>query len=163
SWTKSRPQARPISANHGGSVGASASSETLGLSFAHPNQAPVSRMKRKAHPRQRREGMRRRLTAGEKGLPKRRKSNKTSLWAPRGGLQARSGPPGQPPTRPLPVCFGACMFGLVHSLKHMGGRPLAQVSLPMADRHFGQTSRRDAWWVQPLLVFLGLSAFIVYA
>jgi hypothetical protein len=33
----------------------------------------------------------------------------------------------------------------------------------MAERHFGQTSRRDAWWVQPLLVFLGLSAFVVYA
>jgi hypothetical protein len=40
---------------------------------------------------------------------------------------------------------------------------LAQVPLPLTDRHFGQTGRRDAWWVQPLLVFLGLSAFIVYA
>jgi hypothetical protein len=28
---------------------------------------------------------------------------------------------------------------------------------------FGQTSRPDAWWVQPLVVFLVLSAFIVYA
>jgi len=28
---------------------------------------------------------------------------------------------------------------------------------------FGQTVRRDAWWVQPLLVFLGLSTFIVYS
>jgi hypothetical protein len=28
---------------------------------------------------------------------------------------------------------------------------------------FGETARRDAWWVQPLVVFLGLSAFIVYA
>ncbi len=55
------------------------------------------------------------------------------------------------------------MFGLVPFLQHMGGRPLAQVSLPLADRHFGQTSRRDAWWVQPVLVFLGLSAFVVYA
>ena len=27
---------------------------------------------------------------------------------------------------------------------------------------FGQTSRRDAWWVQPTVVFLGLSSFIVY-
>ncbi len=40
---------------------------------------------------------------------------------------------------------------------------MAQVSLPLAERHFGQTSRRDAWWVQPLFTFLGLSAFIVYA
>jgi hypothetical protein len=30
-------------------------------------------------------------------------------------------------------------------------------------RRFGQTSRRDAWWIQPLLVFLGFSAFIVYS
>ena len=27
----------------------------------------------------------------------------------------------------------------------------------------GVTSRRDAWWVQPLVVFLALSAFVVYA
>jgi hypothetical protein len=40
---------------------------------------------------------------------------------------------------------------------------VAQVSLPLADRHFGQTSRRDAWWFQPVSVFLGLSAFVVYA
>jgi hypothetical protein len=30
-------------------------------------------------------------------------------------------------------------------------------------RPFGATSRRDAWWVQPLAVFLALSGFIVYA
>jgi len=29
--------------------------------------------------------------------------------------------------------------------------------------HFGETMRRDAWWIQPILVFLGLSAFIVYS
>jgi hypothetical protein len=28
---------------------------------------------------------------------------------------------------------------------------------------FGKTARRDLWWVQPLLTFLALSAFIVYA
>ncbi|HLW78383.1 MAG TPA: succinate dehydrogenase [Terriglobia bacterium] len=28
---------------------------------------------------------------------------------------------------------------------------------------FGQTSRPEAWWVQPLVVFLGLSGFVVYA
>ena len=28
---------------------------------------------------------------------------------------------------------------------------------------FGQTSRQDAWWVQPLLVFSGLSSFIIYS
>lgn len=32
-----------------------------------------------------------------------------------------------------------------------------------APRGFGRTSRRDAWWLSPLLVGLGLSAFGVYA
>src|SRR4249920_107596 len=30
-------------------------------------------------------------------------------------------------------------------------------------RRFGETTRRDAWWIQPLVVFLGLSTFLVYA
>ena len=30
-------------------------------------------------------------------------------------------------------------------------------------RGFGATSRKDAWWLQPALVFSGLSAFILYA
>jgi hypothetical protein len=30
-------------------------------------------------------------------------------------------------------------------------------------RGFGATARRDAWWIQPLVVFLGLSTFIVYS
>ena len=30
-------------------------------------------------------------------------------------------------------------------------------------RRFGETARRDAWWIQPLVVFLGLSTFLVYA
>ena len=28
---------------------------------------------------------------------------------------------------------------------------------------FGETSRPDNWWIQPLVVFLGFSAFIVYS
>jgi hypothetical protein len=39
---------------------------------------------------------------------------------------------------------------------------MALSSLP-AQRPFGATSRPDAWWVQPLLVFLGFSTFIVYS
>ena len=40
--------------------------------------------------------------------------------------------------------------------------------MPFADvvwtpRGFGQTARRDWWWLQPLAVFLGLSTFFVYA
>src|SRR5260221_4817176 len=30
-------------------------------------------------------------------------------------------------------------------------------------RSLGQTSRRDVWWVWPVLVVLGLSTFIVYS
>jgi hypothetical protein len=30
-------------------------------------------------------------------------------------------------------------------------------------RSFGETMRRDAWWTQPLFVFLGLSTFLVYS
>jgi hypothetical protein len=37
------------------------------------------------------------------------------------------------------------------------------VSLPVRQRSFGETSRRDPWWVKPALVFVGLSAFVVYA
>lgn len=28
---------------------------------------------------------------------------------------------------------------------------------------FGETSRQDAWWLQPLVIFVGLGAFVVYA
>jgi hypothetical protein len=38
----------------------------------------------------------------------------------------------------------------------------ARTSLPVV-QGFAETSRRDAWWVQPLLVFLVLSSFVVYA
>ena len=36
------------------------------------------------------------------------------------------------------------------------------VTLPK-QRGFGETTRTDAWWMQPLAVFLGFSAFIVYS
>jgi hypothetical protein len=40
---------------------------------------------------------------------------------------------------------------------------MAGIPLPLRKRSFGETSRRDLWWLKPLLVFLGLSAFVVYA
>jgi hypothetical protein len=40
---------------------------------------------------------------------------------------------------------------------------MAHLDVPLHRLGFGQTSRRDLWWVQPLAVFLGLSAFIVYS
>src|SRR5271170_446907 len=39
----------------------------------------------------------------------------------------------------------------------------SQQPLVIAPRSFGQTSRNDRWWLVPLLVFLGLSTFIVYS
>ena len=40
---------------------------------------------------------------------------------------------------------------------------MSQAQLTIPRRSFGETMRVDVWWVQPLLVFLGLSAFIVYS
>ena len=40
---------------------------------------------------------------------------------------------------------------------------MAHAPLPLAYRGFGETLRRDAWWLQPLVVFTILGAFVVYA
>ena len=40
---------------------------------------------------------------------------------------------------------------------------MADVPHPLPQARFGATMRRDAWWVQPAIVFLVLSTFIVYA
>lgn len=40
---------------------------------------------------------------------------------------------------------------------------MAYADVSLKQRSFGQTMRRDAWWAQPLVVALGLSAFIVYS
>lgn len=40
---------------------------------------------------------------------------------------------------------------------------MSSIEVPLRGSRFGSTSRRDLWWVQPLLTFLGLSLFIVYA
>lgn len=40
---------------------------------------------------------------------------------------------------------------------------MAHAPLPLAHRGFGETLRRDAWWLQPLVVLTILSAFVVYA
>jgi hypothetical protein len=37
------------------------------------------------------------------------------------------------------------------------------IDVPLERGRFGQTNRRDLWWVQPLVVFLGLGGFIVYS
>src|SRR5688500_4179693 len=40
---------------------------------------------------------------------------------------------------------------------------MAHAQLPVVRRRFGETMRRDWWWLQPAIVFLLLSAFIVYS
>ena len=40
---------------------------------------------------------------------------------------------------------------------------MAHAQLPVVERRFGETMRPDWWWVQPTVVVLILSAFIVYA
>jgi hypothetical protein len=40
---------------------------------------------------------------------------------------------------------------------------MAHAQLPVIQRGFGETYRRDAWWVQPVVVFVILASFVVYA
>lgn len=40
---------------------------------------------------------------------------------------------------------------------------MEQVQIAAPVRGWGQTARPDAWWLQPLAVFFGLSTFIVYS
>jgi hypothetical protein len=39
---------------------------------------------------------------------------------------------------------------------------MALAQIQTKQRSFGETSRPDNWWLQPLLIFLGLSSFVVY-
>jgi len=39
----------------------------------------------------------------------------------------------------------------------------ATPDVPLRRLSFGQTRRPDAWWLKPLLVFLGLTGFVVYS
>ena len=40
---------------------------------------------------------------------------------------------------------------------------VSTVPVRFVRRRLGETARRDVWWIQPLVVFLGLSTFVVYA
>ena len=40
---------------------------------------------------------------------------------------------------------------------------MAYANVSLKQRAAGETMRRDAWWTQPLFVFLGLSTFILYS
>jgi hypothetical protein len=40
---------------------------------------------------------------------------------------------------------------------------MSSIDVPLTKSGFGSTARKDTWWIEPLLVFLGFSAFIVYS
>jgi hypothetical protein len=40
---------------------------------------------------------------------------------------------------------------------------MSSIDVPLHKGGFGATARKDNWWIEPLLVFLGFSAFIVYS
>src|SRR5437773_2647733 len=40
---------------------------------------------------------------------------------------------------------------------------MAHVEIVLQRRPFGASMRRDAWWAKPTLVFVGLSAFVIYS
>jgi hypothetical protein len=40
---------------------------------------------------------------------------------------------------------------------------MSSVDVPLERGGFGKTARRDAWWLYPLLTFLGLGAFLAYS
>ena len=40
---------------------------------------------------------------------------------------------------------------------------MSDVTISSGSTHFGDTDRKDLWWLPPLSIFLGLSTFIVYA
>src|SRR6185369_13555556 len=40
---------------------------------------------------------------------------------------------------------------------------MSSIDVPLKNGGFGSTMRKDAWWVEPLLVFLSYMAFIIYA
>lgn len=44
-----------------------------------------------------------------------------------------------------------------------GQHNMNPLSVSIEQRGFAKTTRRDTWWLQPLVAFLGLSAFIIYA
>src|SRR5207302_7494076 len=40
---------------------------------------------------------------------------------------------------------------------------MANTTVSIQQHKFGQTMRPDVWWAQPVVVFVGLSTFLIYA
>ena len=39
---------------------------------------------------------------------------------------------------------------------------MPEANLSGTIQRFGQTARRDAWWIRPLVIFIVLTAFVIY-
>ncbi|OFV94190.1 MAG: succinate dehydrogenase [Acidobacteria bacterium RIFCSPLOWO2_12_FULL_65_11] len=48
-------------------------------------------------------------------------------------------------------------------MEEKGRVSVADAAQPLVLRRFGETRRSDAWWLTPLAVFCGFSAFIIYS
>src|SRR5215218_9105842 len=59
----------------------------------------------------------------------------------------------------------ACILAICNRAFTRGFSRMATLTAPvrLPVRRFGETARRDTRWIYPLLVFLGLSTFLVYA
>src|SRR5437867_1372188 len=55
------------------------------------------------------------------------------------------------------------MVGAFGSDREVPSMSVSAVHVRLGRRRFGETARRDLWWIQPVGVFLGLSAFVVYS
>ena len=40
---------------------------------------------------------------------------------------------------------------------------MAEINLTGKHQGFGHTNRKDAWWIKPLIIFIILSSFVIYA
>src|SRR5258708_9476002 len=60
---------------------------------------------------------------------------------------------------------GPGRLGSVEKSEAASGRSRRRMknATALPGRTFGETMRADIWWLQPLLVFVGLSTFIVYS
>src|SRR5206468_12669650 len=60
--------------------------------------------------------------------------------------------------------FSALMFRRLPKPSLLVFEPMnGSTTTALSRRSFGETMRADVWWIQPLLVLVGLSIFIVYS
>src|SRR5262245_54845858 len=63
----------------------------------------------------------------------------------------------------LPNSKSAVIVCAQEDPKNVRSCTVGQTTTLSTRRGFGATQRRDRWWIEPLLIFVGLGGFIVYA